>query len=128
MTEKDLHKLRRQDLLQLLLAQSREVAGQQERIRELEDSEASLQALSERLKGKLNEKDALIEKLKGRLDEKDFLIAELREGGLFEVEKDGETCLVPMRLEELFSVAHRAAEAYLREKKPLEDSAGKEKQ
>ena len=53
MTEKDLHKLRRQDLLQLLLAQSREVAGQQERIRELEASEASLQALSERLKGKL---------------------------------------------------------------------------
>ena len=57
MTEKELHRLRRQDLLQLLLTQSKEVAQ-----------------LSEEVEGKIAENQALretIEKLNTKLDEKD---------------------------------------------------------
>lgn len=134
MTEKQLHKLHRQDLLQLLLAQSREVAAEQaeinsqkERIEELEAGNARLiQKLDEkdetieRLKGKLNEKDALLEKLKGRLDQKDADIRRLREGGLVELPKgEGQTEYVVMRLEEIFRVARNAAEDYLHERSRL---------
>ena len=102
MTEKELRRLRRQDLLQLLVEQSREAArlqaesdGKSEELAQLDESyerlkeklnekDDQLERLKEKLnekdsqleklKEKLNEKDALLEKLKGRLDEKDALI------------------------------------------------------
>ena len=78
MTEKELHRLRRQDLLQLLLSQSKEVARMQSSVNELEERNKELRETNERLKAKLDDKDALIEKLKGRLDRKDAAILELR--------------------------------------------------
>ena len=95
MTEKELHKLSREDLLRLLLAQSKEVSRQKaaleavtaERGEARETVERLKEKLNEkdeqigRLKEKLNEKDALLEKLKGRLDEKDALLAGLQEDG-----------------------------------------------
>lgn len=74
MTDKELRKLRRQDLLELLVEQSKEAAKFQG---ERDDKQAELSQILEsyeRLKGKLDEKDELIEKLKGRLDEKDAAI------------------------------------------------------
>lgn len=107
MTEKELRRLRRQDLLQLLVEQSREAARLQaesdekseglaqlnesyERLKaKLDDKDAQLErlkeklnekdALLEKLKERLNEKDTLLEKLKGRLDEKDTRIGELEQ-------------------------------------------------
>ena len=129
MTEKELHRLRRQDLLQLLLSQSKEVTQQQARIAELEKAGTELRESNERLKEKLNEKDALIEKLKGRLDQKDATIKILREGSLAELEEDGGgISLVPFRLEELFGIAKQAAEAYLREKLQTADPADGEEE
>ncbi len=78
MTEKDLHKLRRQDLLQLLLSQSKNVAQRQT---ELETVSARLTKQTEtveRLKKRLNEKDAQIEHLKERLNEKDRQMERLK--------------------------------------------------
>ena len=77
MTEKELHKLRRQDLLQLLLLQSKEVQEQQETIDKLRESEEEYRSGFERLKHKLDEKDEQIERLKHRLDEKDAQIKKL---------------------------------------------------
>ena len=88
MTEKELHKLSRENLLQLLLSQSREVSRRKEEYSSLLDAKSELESgyerlkakldekdeTIERLKDKLNEKDALLEKLKGRLDEKDALL------------------------------------------------------
>ena len=71
MTEKELRKLRRQDLLQLLLLQSRDV---QEISDKLVDRQVQLSSLVEtvsRLKVRLNEKDAEIDRLKKRLDERE---------------------------------------------------------
>lgn len=70
-TEKDLQKLRRMDLLELLIDQVRENEKLNTSVEELTD-------LSERLKEKLDAKDAQIEHLKQRLDMKDAQIAELQ--------------------------------------------------
>ena len=71
MTEKELHKLSRQDLLQLLLAQSKEVVRQKASIEDLMTAIGQERELTDRLKAKLNEKDETIEHLKHRLDAKD---------------------------------------------------------
>ncbi|MBQ9662017.1 MAG: hypothetical protein IJV40_02555 [Oscillospiraceae bacterium] len=71
MTEKELHKLSRQDLLQLLLAQSKEVSRQRTLIEELKNNVEQERELTDRLKAKLDEKDETIEHLKHRLDAKD---------------------------------------------------------
>ena len=71
MTEKELRRLGRQDLLQLLLAQSKEVSRQRALIEELKHDITEEQELTERLKAKLDEKDETIAHLKRRLDAKD---------------------------------------------------------
>ena len=78
MTEKELHKLKRQDLLQLLLSQSVEVRRQQDAIGRLEEESSQLRASLERLTAQLDERDAQLEKLKRRLDEKDAMILNLQ--------------------------------------------------
>jgi len=70
--DKELQKLRRMDLLELLLDSMRENEKNA-----ADAAEATV--LSERLKGKLDDKDAQIEHLKERLDGKDARIAELQE-------------------------------------------------
>ena len=88
MTEKEFHKLTRQDLLELLLAQSKEVSKLQARLETAKAAGEQVQADFQRLKDKLDEKDAQIERLKQKLDEKDLTISrqekqleELRESG-----------------------------------------------
>ena len=71
MTSKELRKLGRHDLLQMLVEQSKEVTALQTELEEKAGEIAQLEGGNGRLKEKLDEKDALIEKLKKRLDEKD---------------------------------------------------------
>lgn len=78
MDEKELRKLKRQDLLQLLLLQSREMNKVQEELRSLEQAHVTMQESRTRLIEKLDEKDEQIEHLKRRLDAKDDEIARLK--------------------------------------------------
>lgn len=78
MTEKELHKLHRQDLLQLLVEQGKEALQLGNRLAETESSLNEMQSGNDRLKTKLNEKDEQIDRLKERLDEKDALINKLK--------------------------------------------------
>lgn len=80
MTERELHKLRRQDLLELLLTQSREAARMQAEYEKLKSAYEERESSYNRLKEKLNEKDQQIEKLIRRLNDKDALIRQLRGG------------------------------------------------
>ncbi len=79
MTEKELHKLGRQDLLQLLLVQSREVARQKSAVEEIKALLEKERGLTDRLKEKLDAKDETIEHLKARLNDKDEALKVLRE-------------------------------------------------
>lgn len=138
MTEKEFHKLRRRDLLQLLVAQGKEnlqiqaeldeTSSQLAQLQEgyerlkakLDEKDASFGEVNDRLKARLDEKDALIEKLKGRLDAKDARIHELREqmeewlaSRRIELEDAGSIAEAALRLNGIFEVAQQAAEQYL---------------
>ena len=133
---RELNRLRRQDLLELLLDQMHEsddlratIGQQQLRIAELEGlterlkdkldlKDEQIEHLKdklnakdeqiEHLKGKLNDKDELIERLKKRLDIKDIMIAELMAQGRELPHSDD---LLDMG--ELLAVEERAVESYL---------------
>lgn len=79
MTEKELHKLRRHDLLQLLLAQGREAAQLQAQISDMAAELETAQETNSRFISRLDEKDAQIGKLKSRLDEKDLQVETFKE-------------------------------------------------
>lgn len=120
MTDKELHKLRKQDLLQLLLTQGREAAELQEQIMRLSVSLGEAEATTERLKDKLNEKDELIEKLKGRLDEKDARINKMREvmkswkaNREIELEEAGNIAEAALKINKIFETAQKAADQYI---------------
>ena len=68
MTEKELHRLHRQDLLQLLLLQSKEFAQLQEENKDLTERVRALEEDRARMAGWLDEKDETIRTLKSRLE------------------------------------------------------------
>lgn len=70
-TERELKRLRRVDLLELLLDEIRNNESNVEKVQELTE-------LTNHLKEKLDEKDAQIESLKAKLDEKDEAIEKLQ--------------------------------------------------
>ncbi len=117
MTEKELYKLHRPDLLQLLLTQGREAADLQTKLTGSSETLAETQDVLERLKGKLDDKDVLIRRLRIHLDEKDEMIRkqqeeldELRINNRLQLEFIEEAAL---RFNEIFDVAHQTVEQYL---------------
>lgn len=120
MTEKELHRLRRQDLLQLLLSQGREALELQTKLNDAGSVLIQTKADYDRLKEKLDEKDAVIEKLKSRLDEKDARISELkaemeafRLNRKIQIEEAGSLAEAALRLNGIFEAAQKAADQYL---------------
>jgi chromosome segregation ATPase len=120
MTDKELHRLRRQDLLQLLLAQGREAEKLKQRLEETSQQLAESEATVERLKRRLDEKDKQINKLKGRLDRKDSQIRDLRDvlerrrnARQIELSEAGSIAEAALRLNGIFEVAQKAADQYL---------------
>lgn len=75
---RDLSRLSREDLLQLLLAQSKDAERLQDYLRDVADEFERCTSLNERLREKLDAKDEQIERLKGRLDDKDKRIARMQ--------------------------------------------------
>lgn len=76
-SDKAFRKLRRQDLLELLLEQMRSSDEQRQLIESQASQIEEQNALIEKLKGRLDEKDAQIEHLKDRLNMKDDQLGEL---------------------------------------------------
>ena len=102
-SEKELQKLRRMDLLELLISQIRENEQQAAELEELRD-------LSERLKAKLNDKDAQIARLVGKLDAKDAEIEKLHEVNRATAHASG---LLGVR--EMIDIERFAVEEYLKQ-------------
>lgn len=75
---RELQKLKRQDLLELLLEQMRENDNLSLELERRRVALEGLDATLERLKAKLDLKDAQIERLKGRLDDKDLQVARFK--------------------------------------------------
>ena len=133
MTEKELHRLGRKDLLQLMVTQGREALTLQEELDSSHVKNAELDATLTRLKEKLDEKDALIEKLKGRLDQKDARIrdledemAEWKKSRRIELEEAGSIAEASLRLNGVFEAAQKAADQYLENLRRLSEEQGHE--
>lgn len=75
---KELQKLRRQDLLELLLDQMLENDTLRDTLAERDERVEDLSAMADRLKAKLDDKDQQIEHLKSKLDDKDVQIEHLK--------------------------------------------------
>lgn len=107
MTDKELQKLGRRELLQLLLQQAkeserlgRELAEAQERLRQMEET-------YERLRSRLDNKDAQIRELKTTLRTE-------REKREIDMEDVGSIAEAALKLSGVFDAAQRAADQYLR--------------
>lgn len=127
MTDKELQKLGRRELLQLMLDQAKET----ERLRgELAQANERAQAMDEtfqRLRERLDEKDAKIremgetyDRLRDRLNDKDAKIQELdetlqaeREGRMSGLSEMGSIAEAALRLNGIFEAAQKAADLYL---------------
>ncbi len=128
MGNKELRRLKRRDLLQMLLTQCEETERLQ---KELDDTAAELESVEEgyeRLKKKLdikderlNQKDAKIARLKSEIEE-------IKASRVIELEEAGSIAEASLRLNGIFEAAQRCAEQYLMNVKRLSsDTAETEK-
>lgn len=120
MAEKELNKLKRQEVLQLLLVQVKESEQLQKKYDEAIEHLKEEEELCGRLKARLNSKDAQIHKLRGRLDKKDdqihrlkMQVVELQKQRLNGLEEAGSIAEVSMELSGVFEAAQKAADIYL---------------
>ena len=120
MTEKEFSKLRRRDLLELLLSQIQEDERLERKVSAMMSRITSQEKTLNRLKDKLNEKDAQLEKLKGRLDDKDREIGTLREtleqersSRRIDLDEAGSIAEAALKLSGIFEAAQDAADRYM---------------
>lgn len=120
MTIKELQKLKRRDLLQLLVEQSKEALSLQTEQEEKDEETARLEESNVKLRAKIEDKDIQIERLMERLNSKQQRIAELeaeieawhsnRQAGL---ENAGTVAEAALRFSGIVEAAQRAADQYL---------------
>ena len=120
MTVKELQKLKRQELLELLVEQGREAEQLKRQQEEKENELRSVKESNIRLKAKVDEKDVQIERLLGRLNSKKERIGELeaeieawysnKKEGLLHA---GTVAEAALRLNGIVDEAKKAADQYL---------------
>lgn len=106
MTQRELQKLKRQELLELLLTQGEEAERNALELDETKAELAELQAGYERLKKRLDLKDAEIRRLCDTLDKE-------RKERRITLDEAGSIAEASLRLNGIFEAAQRAADQYL---------------
>ena len=127
MTDKELQKLGRRDLLQLLLEQAQEAERLRQELSAANERMGEMEETFQRLRERLNNKDDQIlemeetyERLRKRLNDKDAQIQELsqslqseREDRISGFTEVGSIAEAALRLNGIFDAAQRAADLYL---------------
>lgn len=106
MTDKELRRLSRRELLQLLLTQAKDTEELRRLTEEREEQLESLRNNYEHLKRRLDQKDLQIHELRTTLHEE-------RSNRRIELEEAGSIAEAALRLNGIFEMAQRAAEHYL---------------
>ncbi len=114
MTDKEMHRLSRRELLQLLLAQVSETEELKRLLAERDDQLTELHENYERLRKRLDQKDAKIHDLRNTLHEE-------RTTRRIELQEAGSIAEAALRLNGIFDVAQKAADQYLENIKMLSD-------
>lgn len=123
MADKELRRLKRRDLLRMLLAQCEETERLQ---RESDEAKAELALLSEsyeRLKIKLNVKDERLNQKDVKIAELNRTIREMKESKAIELEKAGSIAEAALQLNGIFELAQQCADQYLMNVKRLAGEA-----
>lgn len=106
MTDKELHKLGRRELLQMLLEQAKEAERLGQLLAETEEHLHQLEETYERLRDRLDKKDLQIKRLREDLEAERYK----RE---IELQEVGSIAEAALRLNGVFEAAQRAADQYL---------------
>ncbi len=106
MTQKELHRLRRRDILQLLLVQSEETEQLRKQLAETQETLRATEANYEKLRKRLDHKDEQIHRLRDTLEEQ-------RNHRRIELEAAGSIAEAALRLNGIFEAAQKAADQYL---------------
>ncbi len=106
MTDKELHRLGRRELLQLLLEQGREAEKTKQILAETETELHQLQETYERLRKRLDHRDEQIHELNALLEAE-------RTKREIELSESGSIAEAALRLNMIFDVAQKAADQYL---------------
>ena len=117
MTERDLHRLNRRELLQLLLAQSEELEATKAERDQVTAERDQLAETYERLRKRLDQKDAHIHGLRELLESQ-------RNKRRIELAEAGNIAEAALQLTGIFEAAQKAADQYLYNVQLLAESGG----
>lgn len=120
MADRELKKLRRRELLQMLLVQCEETEKYTKEAKELRAELDDLTERYERLIGKLNIKDERLNQKDAKIAELKDTIEEMKASREIELEEAGSIAEAALRLNGVFEAAQRAAEQYLMNVKKLD--------
>lgn len=128
MTDKDLRKLNRRELLQMLLVQCQETERHKQESDEARQQFEDLEKRYERLIGKLNIKDERLNQKDAKIRELRDIIKEMKASKAIELEEAGSIAEAALRINEIFEAAQRAADQYLMNVQRLAEKQPSEKQ
>lgn len=113
MAEKELRKLKRRELLQMLLVQCEESERLQGELDEITAEHEAMTESYERLKVKLNVKDERLNQKDARIAELTKEIEEMKASKEIELNEAGSIAEAALRLNGIFEAAQQAADQYL---------------
>lgn len=113
MASKELRKLKRRELLKMLLVQCQETERLQQELKEITNTHETMMDSYERLKDKLNVKDERLNQKDVKIRELQNTIAEMKASREIELEEAGSIAEAALRLNGVFEAAQKAAEQYL---------------
>lgn len=113
MASKELRKLNRKELLQMLLAQCEETERIQGEMDETKARMAEMEESYERLKIKLNIKDQRLNEKDARIEELERTIEEMKTSREIELAEAGSIAEAALKLNGIFEVAQKCADQYL---------------
>lgn len=113
MADKELRRLKRRELLQMLLVQCEETERLQKELNETKAEFETLQEGYERLKKKLDIKDERLNQKDAKIAELKSTMEEMQASRVIELEEAGSIAEAALKLNGIFEAAQRCAEQYL---------------
>ena len=113
MARNELQKLKRRELLKMLLIQAQETERLEKELNEITVEHEMMMESYERLKSKLNVKDERLNQKDAQIAELRNTIAEMKRSRMIELEDAGSIAEAALRLNGVFEAAQKAAEQYL---------------
>ena len=123
MADKELRKLKRRELLRMLLAQCEETERLQRELEEIREEYGAMAESYGRLKKKLDLKDERLNQKDAKIGELSSQLKEMEASRLIELEEAGSIAEAAIRINGVFEAAQEAAEQYLMNIRLLSEKA-----